>query len=848
MADVRKPTDQLDPALAPIVDELRSTFSQSALREIEPAFARGIKSASQVGSKLTITRNETKHIPLDGEFLNGNIKMKSLDIGDIKCDIDRVNHTASNIEGISINLTVFGTPYAMDVKQARLGFDASGAPVLYTELENPVVEPAQRILGMPPTISVNFPVGENRLVVPNLSEVFSGAATKTGPSIAGLLAADALNEASKISLFVESNPEWINNIAEPVARGIYKTLADRMKAKDVTPTPSPPAFAQPAPGQPPTITTVDATGKVIQIANPAAFANAKPHDKVGDHTYKLPIEGAERNFKIHVPPSYNGKTPMPMIILLHGQGQDGEEIARWTKFNEMADKKGFIAIYPDSRKWAGRDEWRTWDADNGLLPPGQDANDVAFMRKIIETAEKDYLVDPKRIYMAGLSNGGMLAFRAAGELSDKLAAVAVVSSAMSGSEPPLRHPVSLLNIHGTADRIIPYDGLKNVPGSLKAIGLPSFKSTQYATEYWVDQNKIQQHPIILKNNEMLERKFLDTKTGTEVREISIQGSDHIPENFDKLTATIWDFFEAHPKTTGDVSGKPQPPQEQPFNLADRVRGHINTRGMKGMELDAGQVLNEVRNISDGSFSPSTMLSKFESKSGILLNDSVSNLLKNTVEVSKDKDNIAIDMGSPQTISVANGGSGPVRLNSINIDDTKFELKTENNLPVLKNVSGVSFNLRALGRDVSVGVTEAAQKVDGSGNPYYRLKAVNPMGSVARTLLLADKEVPVELQLHQSGATSILNQKELKDAVLGVNPISRGYIDIGSHMGELYQTPSWANGLDAGKDLGIMGVSTYGGLRLATKLKLGTKGRVGAAVTAGLVVAPAIIHGIERLRD
>lgn len=839
MADVRNTSDDINPAVAPVLDELRRTFSHSALRELEPAFRQEVKSAKQVGSKLIIDRTDTKQIPLDGQFLNGNIKMRSLDIGDIKCDIDKATHTASNIEGISLNLTVFGTPYSMDIKQARLGFAPDGKPFLFTELNNPMPEAAQHIIGMPPTLSVAFPVDKDGLGIPNLSDVFATAATKTGPSIAGLLTADAFNEASKVSLFVESNPQWIDNIVEPVVRNIYKTFSAKQKEA------LPPATPQPAPGAPPTISAFDAkTGKIIQVPNPGVL---QPKDKVGDHSFTIPIAGADRTFKIHVPPSYNDKTPMPMIILLHGQGQDGEEIARWTKFNQMADKKGFIAIYPDSRQWGGREEWRTWDTDNGLLPPGQDANDVAFMRKIIETAEKEYLVDPKRIYMAGLSNGGMLAFRAAGELSDKLAAVAVVSSAMGGSEPPLRHPVSLLNIHGTADRLIPYDGLKNVPGSLKAIGLPNFKSTPYATDYWVDQNKITQHPIIVKTKDQTERKFLDTNTGVEVREISLQGSDHIPADFDALTTTIWDFFESHPKAAGSVSGTPQAQTEQPFNLAERVKGHIQTRGMKGLELDAGQMLLEVRNLQDGSFSPSNVISKFEAKSSIVLNDSVSNLLKNTMEISKDKDRIAVDMGGAQAIPVHNGGDGPVKLTGLNLDDASFDLKNDNGLPSMQNISGVSFDLRALGRDVNVRVTEASQKLDGSKNPYYRLKAINPMGSFARTLMLADKEVPVELQLNQSGSTSVLNQREIKDAVLGVNPISRGYIDIGSHMGELYYSPSFVNGLDAAKDVGIMGALGYGGYRLAA-LKYGTKGRVGAAVTAGLVVAPMIIHGIERLRD
>lgn len=840
-----KVSDQQQPenALAPVLDALQASFSVEALKELHPTTRRDAKSVRRVGDQLTVTRDGVEKIPLTAEFLNGNIKLQSMDIGNIKAHIDRKTHTASNIDGIALNLTIFGSPHTMDVKTARLAFDPSGRPFLYTEIENPLPESAQRMIGMPPTISVGFPIGKEKVGAPKLSEVFTDAASKTGPSIAGLLVADAFNEASKVSLFVESNPEWINNIVEPVARGIYKEFADgKISIPDAT---APVGTA----GRPNDAKTAGQVQKIQQPGTPVGtkVLTTAPVDKRGDHSFNIPIAGVDRHFQVHVPPSYNGKTPMPVILLVHGQGQDGKDIANWTQFNKMADSKGFIAIYPDSREWAGNRMFRTWDTDNGLLPPGAEANDIGFMRQIIEQTEKDFLVDPKRIYMAGLSNGGMLAFRAASDLSDKLAAIAVVSSAMSGTEPPIKQPISLLNIHGDKDILIPYEGLKNVPGSLKAIGLPNFKPTTYATDYWVEQNKIADHPIILEHKGVTERKFLDTATGTEVKEYTIHGGDHVPNNIQQLTGTIWEFFESHPKAIGTVSGTVQPPVEQPFNLEQRIQGHIRTRGMKGLELDAGDMLNEVQYLKDGSFSPSGVFSIVESKTGLKLDDDVSKIVKSTLNVEKQGDKISVDMDGTKVIPIINAGAGPVKLKSVSLSDGSFNLQSDNRRPSFRNIKGVDLNINALGQDLKVGVTEVTQKLNAQGDPYYRVKATNPMGSLARTLLLADKEIPVEVKLDKTGSPTLLNESELKDSALGINPVFRGYLDTGNHISSFISKPTFVGGLNASKDLALMGGSAYGGYRLAA-INFGRRTSIGAAVVAGFIVAPAVIHGVERLFD
>ncbi|MBX9671628.1 MAG: hypothetical protein K2X93_28825 [Candidatus Obscuribacterales bacterium] len=843
--DTPAPTEVKQPgsALLPVLKALELDFSDKALREIDPT-RNNVKSITKTGDKVEIRREEPQCLPLKGDFLNDKLRVNCLELGrDVSFEVDMANRSASKITGVTLTLTIFGEQHKLDVTKVRLGENKEGQKTIFTELKNPIPEPAQRLAGMPPSISVEIPVTKDGgLQAPLLSKVFADAADATGPSIAGLLTADVLREASKVALFVESNPAWVNYVVEPALEEVFKTLWRTVKPPMAN---MPPAVTVPV--KPADATTTTPTPRPMDatlLPNPVKPDAVDP--KIGDHVENIKIAGADRKYNIHVPPSYNGKTPMPVVILLHGHAQNGETIAKETKFNQMADKEGFIAIYPDARVWAGREDWRAWDTGNGLVPPGAKADDVAFLRQIIDNAEKDFVVDPKRIFMAGLSNGGMMTFRAAPELSDKIAAIAVVSGAMSGNEPPPKQPMSMLHIHGTEDRIVPYDGLKNVPASLTAIGLPKFKPMKYATDYYVEQNKITNPPLVIQNKDVTERRFLDTKSGIEVSEYTIQGGWHVPDNIDEVTGHIWKFFASHPKATGDVSGTAQPPGEEPFNITARLKEHAKKRGIDGLQVDAGKMISEVPFLKDGAFSPSTTLRNFESQSGVHLSDSVSSFLKSTKTVSKQKAHVDIEMEAPQRITIDDGGTGPLQVKAVKIENTSFNIASQMGSTALTDIQGISFEVRALGNDLDVNVKEIAQKIDGSGQPYYRLKAQNPMGSLSRAILFSDKEIPIEMRLGEHGRTSILNEREIKDATLGVNPVTRGYMDIGTHGHRAFTSPSFGSALNFGKDLGIMGTSSYATYKLTGLTKLGTKGRVGAAVTVGLIVAPAIIHGIERL--
>lgn len=824
--------------LLPILNDVESNFSETVLSELAPVLTSA-KSVKQDGNRITIEREAATHVPLNGEYLNKNVQVTSLNFGNsVSFDYDRNSRTISNINGLSLNLSFFGKDRAVAVRTVSVEDGANGHKTLNAQFENPLPAPAQRIVGMPNVINIKIEHDGGGFVTPNASEVFAKASSLTGPSIAGLLAADTFTEASKVALFAESNPKWIKDVVDPALRQIYdKLYADTAPAADAAP---------------PTQVRVESKSTVVTPRDANALAPRNQAGgkadvtKPGDYVFSTSIDGAEREYRVHVPPTYDPKKAMPLVLLLHGHAQDGAEIARHTKLNALADREGFIAVYPDATPWAGRREWRAWDTDNGLLPPGSNTDDVAFLRHVIESAEKNYTIDPKRIYMGGMSNGGMMTYRAAGELSDKLAAIAVISGAMSGIEPSIKSPLSVMHIHGTNDPIVPYDGLKNVPESLRVIGLPKFKPLSYASSYWAEQNQITGAPVVTKGNQVTERRFKNKANGAEVVERTIHGGDHVPDDIDGVVNNIWQFFKDHPKVNGQVSGTLQPRAEQPFNISERLKAHVNNRGVQGLEIDTGDMLNEVEHINDGSFSPASGLAYLEKRTGIEIDDEIGKFLKSTNRITKAGNRIEIDLDKPQEIPIGRG-AGRLELSSLRMDDASFDLTKVNGRPWLKNIEGINFNVKAMGRDLSVDVKELGQKIDGNGAPYYHLRTENPLPGWARTALFAKSQIPIELRMNQSGSPTILNESQIKDATLGVNPVTRGYLDIGTHASEMVNDPSWGSGLHLAKDVAIVGGTGFGAYRLAA-LKMATKGRVGVAAAAVTLIAPSLIHGIERMID
>jgi polyhydroxybutyrate depolymerase len=205
------------------------------------------------------------------------------------------------------------------------------------------------------------------------------------------------------------------------------------------------------------ITACGGGGTSSDSAATALPVEALPSGKPGDFTKTVTVAGVTRTYLLHVPASYSNALASPVVLLFHGGQGSAATIGAITStsgggFSALADQKNFIVIYPDSVSG-------TWD--DGRATITNRTNDVAFTAAALDAVALDYKIDSKRVFAAGISNGGMMTLRLACELSNRLAAVATVAANMpsdiqAGCNPAQAVPVAMFS--GDADPLMPYSG------------------------------------------------------------------------------------------------------------------------------------------------------------------------------------------------------------------------------------------------------------------------------------------------------------------------------------------------------------------------------------------------------
>ncbi len=169
--------------------------------------------------------------------------------------------------------------------------------------------------------------------------------------------------------------------------------------------------------------------------------------------------GVRRDFYVHVPENLKGKEDLPVVLVLHGGGGSAENARRQTGMDEVADKSGFIAVYPEGTSAPLIDKMRTWNTGPCCgYAARKKINGVAFISGVIDELIKLYKIDTNRVYATGHSNGAMMSYRLACELSQRIAAIAPNAGQRLMDECKPERPVPVLHIHGTKDPCAPFEG------------------------------------------------------------------------------------------------------------------------------------------------------------------------------------------------------------------------------------------------------------------------------------------------------------------------------------------------------------------------------------------------------
>ncbi|MFP4159285.1 MAG: alpha/beta hydrolase family esterase [Desulfobacterales bacterium] len=176
--------------------------------------------------------------------------------------------------------------------------------------------------------------------------------------------------------------------------------------------------------------------------------------------------GFRRSYRVHLPEGSAGDGKLPLLVMLHGAFETSKSMERLTGFSDLSDREKFIVVYPNGIGLFGF--LQHWNAGHCCGKAQKDSvDDVAFLETVIDDVSSRFPVDPNRIYMAGHSNGGMLACLYAAEKPGRLAGLAMVSGTIGSRDlkkgpwqqiPRPAYGLPVLVIHGFNDKTIPYSG------------------------------------------------------------------------------------------------------------------------------------------------------------------------------------------------------------------------------------------------------------------------------------------------------------------------------------------------------------------------------------------------------
>lgn len=263
-------------------------------------------------------------------------------------------------------------------------------------------------------------------------------------------------------------------------------------------------------------------------------------------------DALQRSYILYVPASYSPGSPAPLVINFHGYTSNAGEQMYYGDFRSIADTAGFLLVHPmGTLDFNGQPYWNSnW---------GGTVDDIGFTEALIDSLASEYNIDLDRVYSTGMSNGGFMSYTLACELSNRIAAIASVTGTMNFNQTVTcnpQHPMPVMEIHGTADPTVPYNGSG------------SYESIANTLSYWVNFNQCDATAIVTNMPDINitdgctaeHQLYQNGDNGVEVEHYKIINGGHswpgAPvvigiTNYDINASTkIWEFFAKY-----DINGK-----------------------------------------------------------------------------------------------------------------------------------------------------------------------------------------------------------------------------------------------------------------------------------------------------
>ena len=256
----------------------------------------------------------------------------------------------------------------------------------------------------------------------------------------------------------------------------------------------------------------------------------------GLQTKTLTHDNVNRNYLVYIPDSYDSEIDYPLMFVFHGFGGIATQFINNADMRDLAESNNFIVVYPQGLDLGGTGSH--WNCSNPSADNKSDVDDIGFIENLIDQLILDYpVIDSKRIYAAGYSNGGFMSYYLACN-SKKFAAIGSVAGTMlddSYQSCNANFPTAMINIHGTNDFDVPYDGNTYYP------------SIPEVVDWWKNFNNTPNEDLLTNQDGSIEQyKYYNDAGDIYVEHIKIIGGDHYWDdklNYDgkNTSGLIWDF-------------------------------------------------------------------------------------------------------------------------------------------------------------------------------------------------------------------------------------------------------------------------------------------------------------------
>lgn len=264
-----------------------------------------------------------------------------------------------------------------------------------------------------------------------------------------------------------------------------------------------------------------------------------PSSRTGSYEESIITSNTTRHFRLYIPSSYTGNAPIPLVLNFHGLKSNSAEQEALSGMSIKAEQEGFIVVYPDARN----DQW-------AVGTNSESAIDKQFVLDLLEWMTSHYVIDQKRIFATGISNGGGMTNRLGCDMSNIIAAIAPDSGAYNFWQDchPTR-PIPVLAFHGLEDELIAYEG------GTSNVMLPPIEKWAFA---WAARNECSNSPEITTPVDTVTlRTWSNCLDNADVLLYTIANHGHswpgspiMPKSITSqainATDVMWDFFINHP--------------------------------------------------------------------------------------------------------------------------------------------------------------------------------------------------------------------------------------------------------------------------------------------------------------